>query len=91
MTAQVVPFAVLTAPAWTRPDEVLLQSARFVSTCPSCRDHRWQLRYSARALIRMLHREQPIEASCGVCDSSWPISEAERTRIADDLVRGTPA
>ena len=82
MTAKIlrlIPPSVTSVPpvpsAW-------LDSVRFSSFCPSCNDTRSQFGYSPRALLRLLRRDRPIEASCAICSGFWSITVEERARLA---------
>ena len=85
MTAKIIPLAVVSRRARPQPDYLFLESAPFSSLCPICKDSRSQLGYSARALVRLLYRNQPIEAHCAICSESWPIHHEERVRLAAEL------
>jgi hypothetical protein len=85
MTAKVIRLAVVSRRARHSPDSLFLESAPFSSMCPICKDSRSQLGYSARALVRLLYRNQPIEAHCVICSESWPIHHEERVRLAEEL------
>jgi len=90
MTAKIIPLAVVSRRGRHQPDGLLLESAPFSSMCPTCKDSRSQLGYSARALVRLLYRDQPIEAHCVICSESWPIHHEERVRLAKELVFAGP-
>jgi hypothetical protein len=50
----------------------------FVSTCPLCGQKRVQYAYTWRALVRLLEKDQIIDAYCRRCDVVWPVSAQER-------------
>ena len=50
----------------------------FVSTCPVCGQQRVQYAYTQRALVRLLQKDQIVDAYCGTCDVVWPASAQER-------------
>jgi hypothetical protein len=85
MTAKIIPLAVVSRRVRHQSDSLFLESAHFSSMCPICKDSRSQLGYSARALVRHLYRDQPIEAHCVICRESWPIHHEERVRLAKEL------
>ena len=85
MTAKIIPLAVVNRRTRHQPDSLFLESAPFSSMCPTCKDSRSQSGYSARALVRLLYRDQPIEAHCAICGASWPIHHEERVRLAKEL------
>ena len=85
MTAKVIRLAFAERPALHDANRLFLESAAFSSMCPICQDRRSQLGYSARALVRLLNRNQPIEAHCVICSRSWPINGQERLRLAEEL------
>ena len=60
-------------------------SFSFESVCPKCKDVRRQEGFSSRSLLRLLQRNQLIEAYCVVCDEFWPISVSERAALAKAL------
>ena len=62
-------------------------SVAFMSTCPTCRDLRAQEGFGKRSVLRLLNRNQPIEAYCVVCDDFWEISANERAELAIRLIR----
>ena len=69
----------------TRPcahNHPLLDSLSFVSTCPNCKDVRYQQSYAFRTLVRSLVHNQPIEAYCATCDEFWSINANERAELA---------
>lgn len=68
--------------ARTHSENLLRDSLRFMSTCPTCKDVRYQQSYGFRALVRSLVDNQPIEAYCAVCKEFWPISAFERADLA---------
>jgi len=82
MTAKIVHIASSGTKAWGHTDTRLLDSLRFLSTCPSCKDARSQQGYDFRALVTFLVHKQPIEACCTVCNEFWPISANERAELA---------
>jgi hypothetical protein len=53
-----------------------------MSTCPTCKDVRYQQSYGFRSLVRSLVDNQPIEAYCAICKEFWPISACERADLA---------
>jgi len=57
-------------------------SLSFVSTCPNCKDMRYQQSYGFRTLVRFLVHNQPIEAYCAACKEFWPINPNERAELA---------
>ena len=63
----------------------LFMSFSFMSVCPKCKDVRRQEGFSSRSLLRLLQRNQLIEAYCVVCDELWPISVSERAALARAL------
>ena len=63
----------------------MLDSFSFTSVCPKCNDVRAQGGFGSRTLLRLLDRNQPIEAYCVVCDEFWPISVGERAALARAL------
>ena len=67
--------------AWSPTGDPWLESLRFMSTCPSCKDVREQ-GYGFRSLVRSLVDNQPIEAYCAVCSEYWPINVNERAELA---------
>src|SRR6516162_2275095 len=85
MTAKIVQLTLSPTSLRTSAASVLLDSARFSSLCPTCNDTRSQLGYTARTLSRLLGRNRPIEAYCVICNAFWPISAAERARLAAEL------
>jgi len=50
----------------------------FVSTCPVCGRKRVQYAYTRGALVRLLEKDETIDAYCRRCDVVWPVSAAER-------------
>jgi hypothetical protein len=85
MTAKIIPLAIISRRTRHSPDSLFLESEPFSSMCPICKDSRSQSGYSARALVRLLYRNQPIEAHCVICSESWPIHREERVRLAEEL------
>jgi hypothetical protein len=65
--------------------DLMLESVPFMSACPKCKDLRHQQGYGERTLLRLLNRNHPIEAYCGVCGAFWPISANERSELARRL------
>jgi len=63
----------------------LFMSFSFMSVCPKCKDVRRQEGFSSRSLLRLLQRNQLIEAYCVVCDEFWPISVSERAALVRAL------
>ena len=63
----------------------LFMSFSFMSVCPKCKDVRRQEGFSSRSLLRLLQRNQLIEAYCVVCDELWPISVSERAALVRAL------
>ena len=78
--------AYFSRPAQTEADTFLLDSFRFPSLCPKCNDVRSQGGFGSRTLLRLLIRNQPIEAYCVVCDECWEISANERAALARRLM-----
>ena len=74
----------LTQPHGTETD-LMLESVPFMSTCPKCKDLRYQQGFGDRTLRRLLSRNHPIEAYCVVCGEFWPISATERSELARRL------
>ena len=72
--------------AATETDVFLLDSLRFMSLCPKCRDVRSQGGFGSRTLLRLLTRNHPIEAYCVVCDEFWEIHASERAALAQRLI-----
>jgi hypothetical protein len=68
--------------AWARADTPPSDSLEFMSSCPGCKDVRFQQSYDFRALVRLLVDDQPIEAYCAVCNEFWPITANERAELA---------
>jgi hypothetical protein len=62
----------------------------FVSTCPVCGQERLQHAYTRRALIRLIKRDQIIDAYCGICDVVWGVSEQERDGYWRNVTRPEP-
>jgi len=60
----------------------LPESVGFVSTCPNCKDARFQRGCSFHTLVTFLVSNQPIEAYCAVCNEFWPISANDRAELA---------
>jgi hypothetical protein len=85
MTAKIIRLPVTHNADWSQRDTPVLESAPFMSMCPTCKDSRSQLGYSARTLVRLLDRNRPIEACCAICNQSWPIDAQERRRLAEEL------
>ena len=85
MTAKIIPLAIISRRTEHSTDRLFLESAPFSSMCPTCKDSRSQRGYSARTLVRLLYRNQPIEAHCVICSESWPIHHEERVRLAKEL------
>jgi hypothetical protein len=84
MTAKIIRFPVRSRTRRLNGG-LLLESAPFMSLCPTCGDSRSQLGYSARTLVRLLDRNRPIEAYCAICRQSWAIDTRERVRLAGEL------
>jgi len=82
MTKRMTHLASPGAKAWAHTDYPLSDSLRFMSTCPTCKDVRFQQGYGFRALVRFLVDNQPIEAYCAACNESWPITADERAELA---------
>ena len=78
----------LSRPAATGADIFLLDSFRFLALCPKCKDVRSQGGFGSRTLLRLLTRDQPIEAYCVVCDEFWEIGASERAQLAQRLIGG---
>jgi len=72
--------------AATDTEIFLLDSFRFLSLCPKCKDVRSQGGYGSRTLLRLLTRNHPIEAYCVVCDDFWEIRASERAALAQRLI-----
>jgi len=72
--------------ARTGPDIRMPDSVHFMSMCPTCRDLRYQEGFGSRTLVRLLSRNQPIEAYCVVCDGFWEIDPDERATLAKRLI-----
>ena len=70
----------------TEADTFLLDSFRFLSLCPKCKDVRSQGGFGSRTLLRLLTRNHPIEAYCVVCDEFWEIRASERAALAQRLI-----
>ena len=64
------------------------KSLTFVSTCPSCREHKLQYGYTRRALTSLIESRQIIDAYCLECDVVWPVTPEERTLIAGAITTG---
>ena len=73
-------------PAEVETDTFLLDSFRFLSLCPKCKDVRSQGGFGGRTLLRLLTRNHPIEAYCVVCDEFWEIHASERAELARRLI-----
>ena len=69
----------------TEPDRFMHESILFVSLCPKCREEQPQGGYSRGVLLRLLKTDDRIEAYCVTCDEFWPVSDRERTQIAETL------
>ena len=82
MTAKIIHLASSGTNAWTYTDIRLPDSLRFMSTCPSCKDVRFQQIYGFRSLVTFLVQNQPIEAYCALCEEFWPITANERAELA---------
>jgi len=82
MTAKIIHLPSSGTKVWPHTDIQLPDSLRFMSTCPNCKDARFQQIYGFRALVTFLVHYQPIEAYCAVCDEFWPISADERAELA---------
>ena len=78
--------AYFSRPAQSAADTFLLDSFRFLSPCPKCKDVRSQGGFGSRTLLRLLIRNQPIEAYCVVCDEFWEIRASERATLAQRLI-----
>lgn len=74
--------------AGTEADTFLLDSFRFLSLCPKCKDVRSQGGFGSRTLLRLLTRDHPIEAYCVICDDFWEIGASERAELAHRLIGG---
>ena len=85
MTAKIIRLVINGGNANGRNRSPLVESAPFMSMCPTCRDSRSQLGYSVRTLVRLLDCNRPIEAYCAICNQSWVIDSRERVRLAGEL------
>jgi hypothetical protein len=70
------------ANAWAHTDTPPSGSLGFMSTCPGCKDVRFQRGYGFRSLVRLLVDNQPIEAYCAICNELWQITGNERAELA---------
>ncbi len=59
----------------------------FFSECPRCGHERPQTGYSREELAQLIEAGAEIEAYCGSCDQSWPLSTEERADLARTVVR----
>jgi len=82
MAAKTIPLAGSVTRAWAHADNRLLDSVRFMSACPNCKDARSQQGYGFRTLVTLLVNDQPIEAYCAGCNECWPINANERAELA---------
>jgi hypothetical protein len=86
MTIKIIDRAISGTKAWAHTDNPVLDSLRFMSTCPSCKDVRFQQGYGFRSLVRHLVDNRPIEGYCAICNVLWPISASERAELAWQLL-----
>jgi hypothetical protein len=82
MTAKTVHVASSGTKTGSHDVNRLPDSLGFVSTCPNCKDARFQPGYSFHGLVTFLVSSQPIEAYCAVCNEFWPISANDRAELA---------
>ena len=82
MTAKIIHLPSSGTKASAYADIRLPDSLGFMSTCPNCKDVRYQQSYAFRTLVRSLVHNQPIEAYCATCDEFWSINANERAELA---------
>lgn len=85
MTAKTTYLAAAGAAPLPTRNGLFSDSAPFVSMCPTCKDSRSQVGYSARDLLRRINSGRPIEAFCIICNQFWSITAQERLRVAEEL------
>ncbi len=60
---------------------------QFLAECPMCHHDRPQIGYAREELSQLLQAGADLEAYCGNCDQTWPVSVEERADIARTLER----
>ena len=70
---------------WSKADNFMPETVRFVSRCPKCFKERQQRGYTRGAIHGFLVSGNKIEGYCVTCDAFWPISAPERTALARQL------